>query len=280
MNNKVKELNLSGTHFSNTHGFHDENHYTTAYDMSQILAYCLKNEIFRKYIETKFITIPETNVYETRYLTNGNSLIIENSQYYNEYVLGGKKGWTGAANGTFVGYGKKDDKEVYFVLLNNVYSFNGLETKYIDATNILDYVFSNTDIFSINDNNINVMFIDDKKNISYTLKNYSAISFLTTTNTKNIYSINSISIDFDMLFEDTKNQNQSNTSKLNLQINNIKNENTILLKIENFIKITNYKNYLWTFILILFCIIVIIINDFRIKYKKLSRKKHIKYKKI
>ena len=48
MNTKIHELGLSHTHFTNTFGMHNENHYTTAQDLATIMKYCIKNETFRK----------------------------------------------------------------------------------------------------------------------------------------------------------------------------------------------------------------------------------------
>ena len=42
MNNKAKEIGCLNTHFTNAHGYHDDNHYTTPYDMVKIMLYCLK----------------------------------------------------------------------------------------------------------------------------------------------------------------------------------------------------------------------------------------------
>ncbi len=37
MNQKAEELGCTGTHFANTHGLHDEEHYTTARDLAKIM---------------------------------------------------------------------------------------------------------------------------------------------------------------------------------------------------------------------------------------------------
>ena len=37
MNDKAASLAMTGTHFANPHGLHDENHYTTAYDVYLML---------------------------------------------------------------------------------------------------------------------------------------------------------------------------------------------------------------------------------------------------
>ncbi|WP_088553193.1 D-alanyl-D-alanine carboxypeptidase family protein [Calderihabitans maritimus] len=41
MNQRARELGAQNTHFANSHGLHDENHYTTAYDMAQIARHAL-----------------------------------------------------------------------------------------------------------------------------------------------------------------------------------------------------------------------------------------------
>lgn len=53
MNQLVKKLGLKDSHFVNTTGIHDDDHYTTAYDMAKITQYALKNkkfvEVFNRY---------------------------------------------------------------------------------------------------------------------------------------------------------------------------------------------------------------------------------------
>ena len=47
MNKKAKEIGCQNSNFLNPSGLHDDNHYTTAYDLSLIASYCMKNDIFR-----------------------------------------------------------------------------------------------------------------------------------------------------------------------------------------------------------------------------------------
>lgn len=51
MNNKAKKLGALDSHFANPHGFHDENHYTSAYDMSLIMKEAIKHEKFVELIK-------------------------------------------------------------------------------------------------------------------------------------------------------------------------------------------------------------------------------------
>lgn len=101
MNDRAKELMAVNTHFMNPHGLHDENHYTTAYDLYLIFQNCIQNEAFLKIIETKSytasITQADGNVRTedwapTNYYAKG---IV--SAPDGVTVLGGKTGTTGEA---------------------------------------------------------------------------------------------------------------------------------------------------------------------------------------
>ena len=61
MNTKAKEIGCLNTHFSNPHGFYDDNHYSTPYDMALILKYAMKFDEFKKIVESKSFELPSTN---------------------------------------------------------------------------------------------------------------------------------------------------------------------------------------------------------------------------
>ena len=48
MNQEAARLGATGTHFVNPHGLHDEEHYTTAYDLYLIYQEALKYPVFRE----------------------------------------------------------------------------------------------------------------------------------------------------------------------------------------------------------------------------------------
>ena len=58
MNQKAQELGLTGTHFVNTHGLHDDDHYTTARDMAAIMRYAMQNELCAKILSTAEYNAP------------------------------------------------------------------------------------------------------------------------------------------------------------------------------------------------------------------------------
>lgn len=47
MNKKAKQMHLENTHFVNTSGLHNDDHYSSAYDMAMIVKEGLKNKIFK-----------------------------------------------------------------------------------------------------------------------------------------------------------------------------------------------------------------------------------------
>ena len=60
MNQKAAELGLKDTHFVNSTGLHDENHYSTCQDMAVILQHALKNESFRNIFTSENYTTIST----------------------------------------------------------------------------------------------------------------------------------------------------------------------------------------------------------------------------
>ena len=53
MNQKAQELGLTGTNFVNTHGLHEDDHYTTAREMAAIMRYAMQNELCAKIMSTE-----------------------------------------------------------------------------------------------------------------------------------------------------------------------------------------------------------------------------------
>ena len=139
MNSRAKELGCKNTNFITPNGLHDENHYTTAYDMALIAKEVLKFDKFREIIATRKYDIPPTNKNsETRYLYGQHQMINKNSIYYYEGCEGGKNGYTDQALNTLVSYAKNDNMELIAV----VFKEHGAD-HYIDTAKLFDYGFEN-----------------------------------------------------------------------------------------------------------------------------------------
>ena len=117
MNTKLSDLNLDNSHFTNTYGKHEENHYTTAHDLAILVQYCMKNEDFRKIAGSASCSIPATNKYGARSYTSTNEILIPESRNYYPYVIAGKTGFTTPAGECLVSMAYKDGLELIAVVL-------------------------------------------------------------------------------------------------------------------------------------------------------------------
>ena len=146
MNQKAQELGLSGTHFTNAHGFHDDNHYTTAEDLAILTKYAMQNEKFCEIVNTGLYRIPANEFYtEERVLSTTNHLIsrYRNTHYFYKYAIGVKTGSTGEAGNCLVAAATKDDIELISVILKADESQDGTLYSFADTTALFEYAFNN-----------------------------------------------------------------------------------------------------------------------------------------
>ena len=89
MNARVEELGLAHTHFANPHGISDEDHYTSCYDMAQILRWALEQPGFEQvFTRNEMYTMEPTNVQPvTRYFSQQDKMRIGSSRYYISSIL-------------------------------------------------------------------------------------------------------------------------------------------------------------------------------------------------
>lgn len=142
MNEKAKEIGCTNTHFTNPSGIHNENHYSTAYDMSLIAQYCMKNETFRKIVSTPYITFSPSEDKQLKFY-NTNDLIINTSKYYYKYAIGIKTGYTSQAKNCLISASSKDGLELITVILGAAHSEEVSSTRYVDTINLFNYGFDN-----------------------------------------------------------------------------------------------------------------------------------------
>lgn len=146
MNSKALELGCTNTHFVNPNGIHNDNHYSTAYDLYLMADYAMKNETFKNIVcKTKY-TLPSTNKYqsEDRVLTTTNELLNKNSRnYYYENAIGVKTGHTTQAGNCLVTKSSKNGLEFISVILNAGKTSTGLNSRYTDSKKLLEYAYNN-----------------------------------------------------------------------------------------------------------------------------------------
>ena len=146
MNTRAAELGCKNTNFVNPNGIHNENHYSTAYDLSLIAKEAMKNETFRKIVSTVSHTLPSTNKYEQtdRNLITTNDLINKKNKNYYEYAIGIKTGYTAYAKNCLVAGANKDGVELISVVLGtDKKEVNGLSKRDTDTKTLFEYVYNN-----------------------------------------------------------------------------------------------------------------------------------------
>lgn len=123
MNRRAGELGCSNTHFSDPNGLSNQNHYTTARELSVILREALQHEEFAEAFSMKYYEVPATNVNAARKLKNSNALITSDSiysQYGNylyQYAVGGKTGYTRLAGYCLASVAEKDGLRLLVVVM-------------------------------------------------------------------------------------------------------------------------------------------------------------------
>lgn len=141
MNETAKELGCKNSHWMNTHGLHDDEHYTSARDMALIGAAAFQHEDFRKITGTYQHVIPETNITaEKRYVHQNHKMLRDWDSRYYEYCVGGKTGYTDQALSTLVTFATKEDVNLVAVVLK---THGGGNNTYADTRAMLDFAFDN-----------------------------------------------------------------------------------------------------------------------------------------
>lgn len=142
MNQKAQELGAINTHFTNTYGIQDEDHYTTASDLAIISRYAMQNPQFREIVGRKVYNIPATNKYTTERILPSTNLFLStfrSDKYYYPAVNGIKTGHTNSAGFCLVSSAKVENTELLCVVLKA----NSQEMCYSNSRALFDYGFKN-----------------------------------------------------------------------------------------------------------------------------------------
>ncbi|MBE6071422.1 MAG: D-alanyl-D-alanine carboxypeptidase [Clostridium butyricum] len=133
MNAKAKELGANSSNFVTPNGLHDDNHYTTAYDLSLITSAAYENEW-----ERNVMSLPEASIY-----INGAKVMIENRNLTlgQNGNIGGKTGYTSLAGGCLATVYERDGRKLIGVVLKSTQVDNEDMTKFNDMDAIMNYSY-------------------------------------------------------------------------------------------------------------------------------------------
>lgn len=182
MNTRAEELGCENTHFVNPNGIHNDNHYSTAYDLYLIANEAMKNPEFRKIVSTPTYTLPSTDKYadNDRVCKSTNQLIhVNNSNrsdnYYYKYCIGIKTGYTTQAQNCLISQASKDGLEILNVVLGAGTTEDNLSIRFLDSIELFEYAYNNYAMTTIKEQNDVIKTIEVKNGTKKT-KNLDLLS--------------------------------------------------------------------------------------------------------
>ena len=143
MNETAQALGMANTHFANTHGLHDENHYTTVRDLTILTRWAWSNETFRRFATATVHEVPPTNKSDVRVLHTTNYLTATDvdSRYYYSLASGIKTGFTTPAGGCLVATATDGDAEYLSIVMGCELISNAEDMRFIETRRLYRHAF-------------------------------------------------------------------------------------------------------------------------------------------
>lgn len=149
MNERAAGLGCTNTNFVNSHGYHDNNHFTSARDLAIITREAMKLPAFREIVSTHTYIMGETNMRAKKEITSRVDMIVPDSKYYVDMCTGIKTGFHSKAGQCFVGSAEQGGRTVISVSLFSTRDYP--ERKWFDANCMFQYAYTNYDTYYIAD---------------------------------------------------------------------------------------------------------------------------------
>lgn len=174
MTARAAEVGTLNTHFANASGLSDPQHYTSAYDIAMIGRACMNNTTIMQIMSSpQYIKSPSNKYNEQRTWNQSHKMLVSGEFYY-EYAIGGKTGFTDESMYTLCTFATKDDMNLIAVVL----LCPEANDRYTDSIALFNYGFDNfekitltsTDTSSLlNDSNYYNSSVFGSDNISFSL---------------------------------------------------------------------------------------------------------------
>lgn len=121
MNQKAAELGMTSTHFANTTGLPNENHYSTVHDIALLMRYASKNDTFRQVDSTTYYTTSSGRALTSTMFSKINA-IYGDTYVIGGKIIGGKTGTTDEAGSCLCSFAEIFGKEYVLCTANAAYS--------------------------------------------------------------------------------------------------------------------------------------------------------------
>ncbi len=156
MNEKAAEWGMTQTHFVNAHGLPNENHYTTARDMSIVAKRVFTDERLLPFVSQSSYTLPATNKNAERTIITTNQLLRMNAgNNYYKYAIAGKTGSTTAAGYNLISCAKYGGMEYLCLTMNASYTNPG-NPVFADSIALYKWAFKNYSVRTLLDQSTSV----------------------------------------------------------------------------------------------------------------------------
>lgn len=164
MNEKAQQIGMYNTHFSNCHGLHENDHYSTARDLCILTNYALKY--------SAICDIASQARYETKNgitLAATNMLIDPSTDYYYQYATGFKTGFTDEAGRCLSSVASHNGMTYICIMLKCPAVENSITNRYefLDSAKLFQWAFENFQYRSVLSKNETVDSIPIKYSWDY-----------------------------------------------------------------------------------------------------------------
>lgn len=128
MNNKAKAYGMTSTHFVNSTGLHEDDHYTTIKDLEMMMKHAWINTAFQKILTTTQYEIPSLDLkMKSTLLSYGSSIVIQSKDnesksttkslpFEGGEIIGGKSGYTLEAECCLISVAKMENGHYYMLI--------------------------------------------------------------------------------------------------------------------------------------------------------------------
>lgn len=142
MNAKAKALGMKDTHFTNPVGLHDDNHYSTAYDLSILLRAAYANPVLKPIMGTKTKDIRTQNQ-DIGQIEHTDKSLGEDGN------VAGKTGYTEEAGTCLATVYQRDGREIAIIVLHSDETF-GTSQHFVDTLDMANasYAMKKTALFT------------------------------------------------------------------------------------------------------------------------------------
>lgn len=152
MTKRAHEIGATDTVFHNPSGLSDSenlenNNYTTAKDLSLIMAEVLKYDELIELGQKKSHMFPLTNIVadSNRWATNKNQMLYPNNKFYYEPIIFGKTGWTPDAGFSWTAIAEKDGRRLVVTMLEAP----NQATYWQESKALLEWAFQETEVHKL-----------------------------------------------------------------------------------------------------------------------------------